>query len=163
VASFGNCLASSLLVYFSNSGAFIATAFADFTVAVWDPNVRREHLKDVNAHTDKITCLEFSPYNTLLASGARDYTAQIWSLCTAQRLHRLVAHEGPVTVLGFTPDSQRLCSGSEDHLLILWDVKHSKVVRGINRGAVCVRFPRGTTNQFAQFAVSLGLRRQCFL
>lgn len=123
--------ASSVLVRFSGSGAFVAAAFADGAIAVWDPNLGREHLRDVDVHTDKITCLEFSPDSTLLASGARDHTIQLWSLDSAQRLHKLVAHEGPVAVLTFTPDSQRLCSGSEDNLLILWDVKAGKVVRGM--------------------------------
>ena len=130
VASLGD-KASSILARFSSSGAFVAAAFTDGMVAVWDPNLGREHLKDVGAHTDKITCLEFSPDSSLLASAARDRTIQLWSLDSAQRLHKLVAHEGPVTVFAFTPDSQHLCSGSEDNLLILWDVKAGKVARGM--------------------------------
>ncbi|KAI9457911.1 hypothetical protein HD554DRAFT_2042204 [Boletus coccyginus] len=130
VASLGDN-GSSSLVSFSASGAFVAAAFTDGMVAVWDPNLGREHLKDVGAHTDKITCLEFSPDSVLLASGALDHTIQLWSLESAQRLHKLVAHEGPVTVLTFMPDSQRLCSGSEDNLLILWDVHAGKVARGM--------------------------------
>ena len=130
IASLGD-KASSLVVRFSASGAFVAAAFVDGMVAVWDPHLGREHFKDVGVHTDKITCLEFSPDSALLASGARDRTIQLWSLKSAQRLHKLVAHEGPVTVLAFMPDSQRLCSGSEDNLLILWDVKAGKVARGM--------------------------------
>ncbi|KAF9240452.1 hypothetical protein BU15DRAFT_87660 [Melanogaster broomeanus] len=129
-ASLGDRSGSSLLVRFSLSGAFVAAAFGNC--------VGREHLKDADPHSDKITCLEFSPDNTLLASGARDHTIQLWSLDTAQRLHKLVAHEGPVTSLAFTSDSQSLCSGSEDNLLILWDAKSGKVVRGMmgHRGAI---------------------------
>ncbi|KAG9311570.1 hypothetical protein JVU11DRAFT_7778 [Chiua virens] len=130
VASFGN-KASSLFVRFSGSGSFVAGAFSDGMVAVWDPNLGREHFKDVGAHTDDITCLEFSPDSKLLASGARDKTIQLWSLESAQRTHKLTAHEGPVTVITFMPDSQRLCSGSEDNLLVLWDVNTGKVVRGM--------------------------------
>ena len=111
--------AFSLLVRFSTTGAFVAAAFADDMVVVWDPNLCGEHFKDVGVHTEKITCLEFSPDNTLLrvASGVRDRTIQLWSLHSAQRLHRLAAHGGPVMVLAFIPDSQRLCSGSEDNSL----------------------------------------------
>lgn len=130
MASLGDKL-SSLLVRFSASGAFVAAAFSNGMVAVWDPNLGREHLKDLGAHTEAFTCLEFSPDSSLLASGARDHTIQLWSLDSAQRLHKLVAHEGPVTALAFTPDSQHLCSGAEDNLVILWDVKAGKVVRGM--------------------------------
>ncbi|KAF9220800.1 WD40 repeat-like protein [Gyrodon lividus] len=138
VASLGDRSASSLLVRFSSDGGFVAAAFSNGMVAVWDPSVGREHLNDADPHSDKITCLEFSPDNALLASGARDHTLQLWSLDTAQRLHKLVAHEGPVTSLAFTSDSQRLCSGSEDNLLIVWDAKSGKVVRGMmgHRGAI---------------------------
>ncbi|KIJ08710.1 hypothetical protein PAXINDRAFT_172813 [Paxillus involutus ATCC 200175] len=138
VASLGDRSGSSLLVRFASSGAFVAAAFEKGMVAVWDPIVGREHFKDSDAHSDEITCLEFSPDNTLLASGARDHTLQLWSLETAQRLHKLVAHEGPVTSLAFTGDSQRLCSGSEDNLLIIWDTKSGKLIRGMmgHHGAI---------------------------
>lgn len=147
VASLGD-KGSSSLVSFSASGAFVAAAFTDGMVAVWDPNLGREHLKDVGAHTDKITCLEFSPDSALLASGALDHTIQLWSLESAQRLHKLVAHEGPVTVLTFMPDSQRLCSGAEDNLLILWDVNAGKVARGMmghRAGITALDVSRGGT------------------
>ncbi|KAG9311510.1 hypothetical protein JVU11DRAFT_7713 [Chiua virens] len=131
VASLGDRSSTSRLVRFSPSGTFLAAAFEDGTVAVWDPKVGREHLKHEGCHTERITCLEFSNNNTLLASGSRDRAIQVWSMETAHPLYRLATHEGPVTSLAFSSDSLRLVSGSEDNLIIIWDMTSGKIVRGL--------------------------------
>lgn len=101
IASFGDRVSTTLKVCFSSSGAFVAAAFQNGTVAVWDPKVGREHLKDEACHNEAITCLQFSPDSKLLASASRDHSIQLWAMDTAQRLHRLDTHEGPVTSLAF--------------------------------------------------------------
>lgn len=130
VASLGD-RSTSLLVRFSPSGAFLAGAFEDGTVTVWDPKVGREHLKHEGCHTGPIACLEFSKTGTLLASGSRDHAIQVWSMETGQTLYRLTSHEGPVTSLVFSSDSLWLVSGSEDNLVIIWDMLTGKVICGM--------------------------------
>ena len=124
-------MSTSLLIRFSPTGAYLAAAFEGGIVAIWDPKIGREHLKHEGCHSEQITCLEFSPNSALLASGARDHAIQVWSVETAQALHRLATHEGPVTSLVFSSDSQRLFSGSEDSLVIIWDMSMGKVIRGM--------------------------------
>ena len=140
-ASLGDHSLTSLLVCFSPSGAFLASAFEGGTIAVWDPKTGREHLKHEGCHTEPITCLKFSTNSTLLASGSRDHAIQVWSVETAQALYRLAAHEGPVTSLAFSSDSLRLVSGSEDNLVIIWDMSTGKLVRGVTghrKAVTCV-------------------------
>ena len=131
VASLGDRSSTAILVSFSPSGAFLAAAFEDGAVVIWDPRVGREHLKHEHCHTQPITCIEFSAASSLLASGSRDHAIQVWSMELAQPLYRLVTHEGPVTSLVFSSDSQKLFSGSEDNLVIIWDMSSGKVVRGM--------------------------------
>ena len=131
VASLGDRSSTAILASFSPSGAFLAAAFEDGAVAVWDPRVGREHLKHEHCHTQPITCIEFSAASTLLASGSRDHAIQVWSMELAQPLYRLATHEGSVTSLVFSSDSRKLFSGSEDNLVIIWEMSSGKVVRGM--------------------------------
>jgi len=82
-----------------------------------------EELTRLEGHKWEISCLEFSPEGSRLASGSWDKETRIWnlgSLDTAVTLSGL--HEVPVTSLAwFKPDGSLLATGSSDTTIGLWN------------------------------------------
>lgn len=82
-----------------------------------------EELTRLEGHKWEISCLEFSPDGSRLASGSWDKETRIWnlgSLDTATTLSGL--HEIPVTSLAwFKPEGTLLATGSADTTIGLWN------------------------------------------
>lgn len=82
-----------------------------------------EELTRLEGHKWEISCLEFSPDGSRLASGSWDKEVRIWnlgSLDTAVTLSGL--HQVPVTSLAwFKPEGTLLATGSADTTIGLWN------------------------------------------
>lgn len=82
-----------------------------------------EELTRLEGHKWQISCLEFSPDGSRLATGSWDKEVRIWnlgSLDTAVVLNGL--HEVPVTSLAwFKPEGTLLATGSADTMIGLWN------------------------------------------
>ncbi|NJN98403.1 MAG: hypothetical protein HC875_32080 [Anaerolineales bacterium] len=76
----------------------------------------------MEAHTDGITQVRFSPQGDILASGSRDGTIKLWSVNDGALLHTLQGHTGWVKSLDFSPNGELLASGSEDGTVRLWGI-----------------------------------------
>lgn len=110
--------------------------------------------KEWDAHTDRITCVVYSPNGQLLASGARDKTVKIWDAASGQRLRTIT--EGlsrGIYDIAFHPDGQRLAvvtwelTGKEESPVIgfchIYDVNSGRLLRRIdldNHPAAQVKF-----------------------
>jgi len=77
-------------------------------------------------HTQPISCLAWSPDDTVLASGGNDDSIYLWSLTKKmKRVHYSFAHRGGVSGLEFLPQSgagMTLVSVGADGCANLWDV-----------------------------------------
>ena len=77
-------------------------------------------------HTQRITCLSWSPDDTVLASGGADDSIYLWSLQKkTKRLHYAFSHRGGVTGLQFLSSSSTpwtILSVGNDACVNRWDV-----------------------------------------
>lgn len=66
--------------------------------------------------------MAFHPDDTLLATGATDYTVRLWAVRSGQLLTTLYGHTDLIESVRFSPDGRLLASGSADETIRLWDV-----------------------------------------
>src|SRR5262249_51445215 len=74
-------------------------------------------------HTERVTCVTFSPDGQRLAIGGDDSTVRIVAASTGDEALTLKGHLNPVHSLAFSPDGHRLESGGWDGLLRIWGAR----------------------------------------
>eukprot|EP00118_Oscarella_pearsei_P027607 m.311214 g.311214 ORF g.311214 m.311214 type:complete len:644 (+) comp62157_c0_seq1:51-1982(+) len=85
--------------------------------------LRAEELAKLKGHRWQISCLEFSPDGSRLASGGWDKEIHIWDLSTLETSTILKdKHSCPVTTVSwFQPDGSLLAAGSADFTTTIWN------------------------------------------
>lgn len=111
---------------FTPDCASVVTA-SDDSITVWDAD--RHTTENAPAHhTDRVTCLAFSPTGPRIVSGSDDKTVRIWDSSTGKAIGKpLAGHPGYVTAIAVSPDGALIISGSEK-ALYLWDMATSQRV-----------------------------------
>eukprot|EP00913_Durusdinium_trenchii_P028471 g26699.t1 len=121
----GNRRRSILDATWSPDGRWVATAFDDLTVGIWDAGTGNpvSILGGRYGHNDAITCVRFSPDGRWLMTGSRDRTAIIWERGESSwtPVARLTGHPAPVNSVAISHDRQRVLTGSDDKTAKLWD------------------------------------------
>ena len=96
------------LIAYSPDGSLYAG-----TVCLWDPNTG-EHKITLGEHEERVTCVEFSPDGSILASGSvdprGDGTIRLWDVVTGKPKATLKGHTGGHKLMVFSPDGQTLAS-----------------------------------------------------
>ena len=83
----------------------------------------------LQGHSDRITCVSFSPDGQLLASGSFDQTIKLWNLETGEEPRTLKGHSKNVRSVSFSPDGTTLASGSDDQTIKLWNLETGEAIR----------------------------------
>lgn len=100
----------------SSSGSLFASVSAGNKIALRD--IRNgQASQTLQAHCDEISAVVFSPDGSLLVSGSRDHTVQIWNVNTGRKTQTLV-HKDKVESVIFSPDGTLLASGTFNHVHI---------------------------------------------
>lgn len=79
-------------------------------------------------HANNVTCVVFSPCNSLVASCGDDNLVKIWDCGSGKHLHQFCGHEDTVTCCAFSPDSRYIVSSSLDGTVRIWSTEHLKSI-----------------------------------
>lgn len=84
----------------------------------------------LHGHTDAVRAVAWRMDGTLVASGGRDTTIQLWSAETRQPAGApLTGHEDWINALAFDPGGGYLASASADGTVRLWDVEAGEQIQ----------------------------------
>lgn len=93
----------------------------DPTVWLWDATVPGVAAA-LCGHRAIVSCLAFSPRDTLLATGDTQYVIFLWDLRTRSVGRVLRGPSGQLHAMAFSPDGSTLATGGDDRVVRLWDV-----------------------------------------
>jgi WD40 repeat protein len=80
-------------------------------------------LDKLRGHSQRATCVRFSPDGSLLATGSVDGSIILWDASDGSQLDVLRGHTGPVRSIAFHPKEVRLASGSADGSIRVWNIE----------------------------------------
>lgn len=106
-----------------------------YLIAAWNAN-QIEVLRVIEAHTDSVRRLVWSPDGTKLASASNDTNIHILDPQTGEILMKLTNHSEPVEGLDWSPDGRYLASAGWDQTARIWDAdtgEQIQVLRGHTR------------------------------
>ncbi|ELW71950.1 Protein FAN, partial [Tupaia chinensis] len=120
----------STLKMFSKESKMLQRSIS-FSNMVWSgvpaemPGTKR-HQFDLLAdleHDVSVDTISLNAASTLLVSGTKEGTVNIWDLTTATLLHQIPCHSGTVCDTAFSPDSRHVLSAGADGCLSVIDVQ----------------------------------------
>lgn len=113
-------------ISFSKDGKIIAIGDQEGDIILWDM-VEGKQIRRLTGHSAKITDLEFSNDNTLLASTSFDGTARVWVMDLLNDLPLVLDDHGTgngskrwVWSAAFSPDGKTLMTGAGDGIIRYW-------------------------------------------
>ena len=99
----------------------LASGSWDKTVRIWEVATGKE-LWQLNAHSDEVNAVAWSPCGQWLASGGGDKMVYIYNAKTFEVKWPLRGHSAVVRSVCFSSDGKQLTSGSEDKTVRNWDL-----------------------------------------
>jgi WD40 repeat protein len=115
------------------AGRFLAAAYFDSRVDVWDVPAAKIHRR-FRGHTGFVTSVAFNPQDAgRLASAGEDRTIRIWDLPSGRPVLRLEGHLDTCAGLAFSPDGRQLASASNDRTIRVWNATRRSDLRGESR------------------------------
>ncbi len=93
----------------------------------------------INAHSDWVRCLSFTPDGAKLVSGSFDKTIKLWQLDTGAVIHTLADHPKGVFALAVSPNGKLLASGSWDDTIKLWNLESGTLLHNLTKHQASVR------------------------
>jgi len=136
---------------FSPDGKALVIGDADHNLQVIDLASGNTILDPWEAHSEGITCVAWSPDNSVIASGSgwEGGPIQLWDAASGKPLGELKGHISWICELVFSKDSLRLYSSSGDQTIRIWDVEKRQplaTLRGSSHEVLGLALsPDGTT------------------
>lgn len=126
----------------------------------WDGEVWIWNLKEQSAPRcvklpnegkyNAVNCIEISPDDNRIVSGAKDNAARVIDLQSGE-IVRTLRHDGWVTGVAFSGDGARIATTSNDDLVRIWNAADGELIstlRGHTAGAWAVAFSRDDAQLF---------------
>jgi WD40 repeat protein len=104
----------------ARDGQTVAVALAnrEGVVCLWDPATRRVR-GELRGHTDRVTCVAFSPDGKHLLTASRDHTAKLWT-DTGGLVRTYRGHVAGVETAAFALEGQKIITAGSDKTAMLW-------------------------------------------
>jgi WD40 repeat protein len=110
-----------------------AAGFSDNSIKIFDLHTF-ELKKVIEAHTNSVFALKYSPDFRLLLSGSRDARLKIWNVEQDYSLEKeIVAHTFAINNIAFSPDEKLFATCSMDKSIKIWDAVTFKLLKVIDR------------------------------
>jgi WD40 repeat protein/serine/threonine protein kinase len=93
-----------------------------------------QSIRRLTGHSDRISCVAFSPDSKRIVSGSFDRTVKIWDAETGHEMMTLAGHSRQVSSVVFSPDGTRIASGCLDGTIKLWDAETGNEIKTLPRG-----------------------------
>jgi serine/threonine protein kinase len=106
----------------SPGGRFIAVAYADNTIRVYQIAGRIIPIRYNDSHTAPVTSLSWAANGKWLASASLDQQVQVWEFATGNPLAWYRGHQDRVRAVSWAPESRILVSGGDDRTARIWYV-----------------------------------------
>ncbi len=107
-----------------DGASFVAADVKGNTASLRDVGTGRR-LATLKGHSDQVLAVGYSPKGDVVATGAEDGTARLWSAKTGELLHTLRAH-GAVLATKFDAAGGRLATLGTDRAVRIWDVRSGR-------------------------------------
>jgi WD40 repeat protein len=111
-----------------------------FVIKLWSMTSHKV-IKTINANTDDISSLAFSPNGTQLAAGNISGTVHLWdvTISTPVSLGAFAGHRDPVEHIAFSPDGRTVASASDDGTIALWTTRGT-LLGGLANSSIATTF-----------------------
>ena len=128
VPGVGRATGLAHIAEFAPDGArFVAADNNGHTASIRDAGTG-ERLVTLTGHSGPVLTVAYSPKGDIVATGAADGTARLWSAKTGELLHMLRAH-GTVLATKFDAAGSRLATLATDRAVRIWDVRSGRELR----------------------------------
>ncbi|KAL2643049.1 hypothetical protein R1flu_010636 [Riccia fluitans] len=94
--------------------------------------------KVLEKHRGAITVVQFSPDDSMVASGDQNREAVVWSRESGDwqvKVKNMLYHTSRITTLAWSPDNLKVASGSVDQYVYIYDVTQAASTRTLIKGA----------------------------
>jgi WD40 repeat protein len=142
-----------MAVRFSRDGQRLATGSGEPSrsgeIKIWQI-ADGKLLSDLkNIHSDSVLCLDFSPNDQYLASGAADKFARVIEVATGKIVKAFEGHTHHVLGVSWKRDGRSLATAGADNVVKVWDFttgERRKNIEGFNKEVASINFI-GVTDQ----------------
>ncbi len=116
----------------------------------WNVGTWEQVAENLEAHSDTISEVVFSPDGSEIATGATDKFVKTFSATSLEHLQSFEAHTGHVLSVDWSPDGRHLASASADNEVKLWGLETGeqvKTLKGWMKEVTSVSFVSGASEQ----------------